>query len=204
MKALKLTWSLLVAGVLASSLVLGGCAGKLQRSTKTDENALIIPDFPTAKEQFNFAQVYAGSMLISPELPRRREQMAKIAETYQRVITNFPNDPTYVPLTTLELGDCAARSSEDALAIQLYQQAYGQAGTNDFVKSRAEYSIARVYDNQLRHEEAKAIYKRIIDIYGKSPSGRVQDVVRRSATEYYRVYDTSKEGATQQGQGQKR
>lgn len=171
-------------------LTLPGCAGKMGAGKKSDENALVIPDFPTAKDQFQFARMYQNSQLIAPELERRRGQMAKIGECYQRVITNFPNDQTYVPLTYLELGDCAAQSDELQMALSYYEKA-NAASQDDFVKARAQYSTARIYDIQKRYEEAKAIYKSIMEQYGKSESGKVRDVVNRSAQLYFKVQDTS-------------
>jgi len=175
-------------GIVALAICFPGCTGKLSGSAKVDEKALVIPDFPTANEQFQYAKFYQNSQLISPELDRRRDQMLKIGQCYNRVLTNFPNDSVYVPLTYLELGDCAAQSDEFPKAIEFYQQA-GASSQDDFVQSRSQYSIARIYNIQGKYEEAKAIYKSIIDRYGKTESGRTRDVVKRSAQLYYQVVD---------------
>jgi len=175
-------------GILVLTTLFSGCSGKLSGSAKVDEKALVIPDFPTANEQFQYAKFYQNSQLISPELDRRRNQMMKIGQCFNRVLINFPNDTVYVPLTYLELGDCAAQSDEFLKAIEFYQQA-GASSQDDFVQARSQYSIARIYNIQGKYEEAKAIYKSIIDRYSKSESGKVRDVVKRSAQLYYQVVD---------------
>lgn len=187
---LKILALLVIYAALAVGLIgLPGCAGKLGvGKDKSDENALVIPDFPTAKEQFQFARIYQNSQLIAPELNRRQLQMQKIGECYQRVLTLFPNDSVYVPLTYLELGDCAAQSDQFDMALNYYQQA-GASSQDDFVQARSQFSIARIYDTQRRYEEAKAIYKNIIERYGKSESGKVQEVVARSKGLYVQVHE---------------
>jgi tetratricopeptide (TPR) repeat protein len=180
---------MLLFAVPAGLPMLSGCAGKLGiGKNKTDENALVIPDFPSADEQFKFARMYQNAQLIAPELDRRRLQMQKIGECYHRVITNFPNDSVYVPLTYLELGDCAAQSDEFDMAVNYYQQAAARS-QDDFVLARSQYSIARIYDSKGRFEEAKAMYKDIIEKYGKSESGKVRDVVTRAGQLYVKVHE---------------
>ncbi len=180
--------ALLISLLVVSTTVITGCTDKLNFKGKKSESELVIPDFPTAEDQFQFAKIFQNSQLIAPELDRRRLQMEKIGQYYQRVLINFPNDPEYVPMTYLELGDCAAQSDAFDLAISYYQKA--QAATRDeFTTARSQYSIARIYDTQQRYVEAKTIYKSIMDQYGKSESGRVRDVVGRSAKLYMTVHE---------------
>lgn len=170
-------------------LTLAGCSTKSVFSKKSSqEQELVIPDFPTAQQQFQFAKVYQNSALIAPELDRRRVQMDKIGQYYQRVLTNFPSDPNYVPLTYLELGDCAAQSDYFDQALQYYEQA-NAVSQDEFVQARSKYSIARIYDTTGRHVEAKAIYKGIMDTYSRTESGRVKDVVERAARNYVQVHE---------------
>lgn len=175
---------------LGLSVTFTGCAGKASGTAKVEESELVIPDFPDAKTQFNFAKTYQNSMIVAPDLARRKGQMAKSMQCYQRVITNFPNDTVYVPLTYLEMGDCEAQSENVAGAIAYYERA--QSSTSDeFVQSRAQYSIARMYNVVGRYAEAKAMFKTVMDSFGNSTSGRVRDVVKRSAAMYYKVIDPS-------------
>lgn len=183
----KAGW-LALCSLLIAVFVFTGCVGKPSSKSENSEKELIIPDFPTAKEQFEFASHFQNNQLIVPELKRRRLQMAKIGQYYQRVLTNFPNDPEYVPMTYLELGDCAAQSDAFDMAIGYYQKA--QASTrDDFVHARSQFSIGRIYDTQERYVEAKNIYKSIMDRYGTNQSGRIRDVVKRSAQMYVTVHE---------------
>jgi tetratricopeptide (TPR) repeat protein len=169
--------------------MMAGCAGKmLGRNADPQQSQLVIPDFPTAQEQFAFAKAYQGSQITSPELDKRRVQMDKVGQYYNRVLVNFPNDPQYVPLTYLELGDCAAQSDYFDKSIQAYQQAMS-ISQDEFIQVRAQYSIARIYDSMGRYVDAKAIYKRLIDEHKTTESGRVKDVLKRAYQRYMTVQE---------------
>lgn len=179
--------------LLGAIVTLPGCAGKLKGVDKGQEEELVIPDFASAKEQFQFAKMYQGSLLIAPELKRRRLQMEKVMQCYSKVLSNFPNDTMYVPLTYLEMGDCAAQSDDMVQAVAYYQKAQ-QSSQEEFIQARSQYSIGRIYNMQGKYPEAKAIFKNIIDTYGHSKSGKVQDVAKRAAQLYYQVVDPTEEG----------
>lgn len=175
---------------LALLVSLPGCGDKMrvgQHNSEAEKN-LVIPDFPTAREQFAFAKMYKQGILTSPELKKRREQMDKLAQYYNRVLINFPGDTTYVPLTYLELGDCAAQSDYLDQAIQAYQHAMS-ISQDEFIRVRAMFSIARIYDVQKRFVEGKALYKQIVDEHKNTESGRVKDVVRRAYEQYLVVQE---------------
>lgn len=175
--------------LLASAMLLlcfSGCGGFKVGKRNASEKELVIPDFPTVKEQFAFAKMFQSSLFTAPELDRRRTQMDQVAQYYNRVLINFPNDPTYVPLTYLELGDCAAQSDYFDKAIQAYQHAMSLT-QDEFVQVRAQYSIARMYDTQGRFEEGKAIYRRLIEQHKNTESGRVKDVLQRAYQHYITV-----------------
>lgn len=179
--------SVLCLGVLGA---LPGCGGKMRvgQHNAEAEKDLVIPDFPTAREQFAFAKMYKQGILTSPDLKKRRGQMDKLAQYYNRVLINFPNDTTYVPLTYLELGDCAAQSDYLDQAIQAYQHAMSLS-QDEFIKVRGMYSIAQMYDIQERFVEGKALYKRIVDEHKSTEDGRVKDVVRRAYQRYLVVQE---------------
>ena len=198
MKTLGMTKRLcLTLGLGLSLVALSGCTGKVTGSANVNEQEMVIPDFPDAQRQFAFAKAYQGSLLIAPELKRRRDQMAKVAQCYNKVISNFPNDTNYVSLTYLELGDCSAQSDDMAGAISYYQKA-AQVSQEDFIQARSQFSIGRIYNMQEKYVEAKAIFKGIMDTYGNTQSARVKDVVQRSAQLYYQVVDPSEKKAMQE------
>lgn len=185
---LKWTVPLMLSGLVCLGLT--GCGGKfnLGKRDAVAEKELVIPDFPTAKEQFAFAKMFQHGMFTAPELERRRVQMNELAQYYNRVLINFPNDPVYVPMTYLELGDCAAQSDYPDQAIQAYQQAMSLT-SEEFVQVRAKYSIARIYDSMGRYEEGKAIYRQLIEQHKDTESGRVKDVLQRAYQHYMTVQE---------------
>jgi len=186
------SWQFLAIGIMGLALLtaLPGCAGKMRLGKRSAEaeKELVIPDLPTAKEQFAFAKMYQSQQLTPPELDRRRILMEKIAQYYNRVLINFPKDPVYVPLTYLELGDCAAQSDYMDKAIEMYRLAQ-QVSQDEFVQVRADYSIARIYDSMEKYAEAKVIYKRLMDEHKQTQNGRVRDVLKRAYQRYMLVHE---------------
>src|SRR5690606_15945003 len=118
----------------AAVLSLAGCAGISSQADKA-EGALVIPTHPTAQTQYGFAKVYHNSQLISPELSRRKTQMARISSAYEKVIQNFPQDQQFTPLAMMELGDCAAQADDMTKARGYYAQARAGFPQNEYVQA---------------------------------------------------------------------
>lgn len=150
---------------------------------------LVIPDYPAAKDQFAFATMYEKSQFLAPELKQRKAQLAKVAQCYQRVIDNFPQDPVYVPRAYMQLGDCAARAAEPDKALQYYQYVKAHSTSDEFLQARATFSIGQVLDMKKEYEAAKATYKEVMDHFGTSNVSGVKSIVRQASVLYLSVHE---------------
>lgn len=175
------------AVVLSGALFLYGCAWRGQSAASSQETKLVIPDCPSAKEQYGFALVYQRSQLLSPEESRKKEQLAKIRQCFERVVANYPNDPVYAARADLEIADCYSKSGDRKKAIEIYSAIVDKYAGNDYAQARALYSMARTHDFERRHEEAKAIYRQVMDQFGNSQTQSVKDIVKRSQAAYYQI-----------------
>jgi tetratricopeptide (TPR) repeat protein len=169
---------------------LAGCAGLSSQADKA-ESALVIPTHPTAQSQYGFAKVYHNSQLISPELSRRKAQMARISSAYEKVVQNFPQDTQFTPLAMMEMGDCAAQADEMAKARGYYAQARAAYPQNEYVQARVLFSEGKLLEAEGKFVESKAVFKQVMDRFGKSESVRVRDVAQRASTLYYQVRDSA-------------
>jgi tetratricopeptide (TPR) repeat protein len=154
-----------------------------------EPSKLVIPDYPTAKEQYQFALIYERSQFLAPEMPRRKEQVKKVCQCYQRVIDDFPQDGTYAPRAYLQLGDCAMKVSQAEEAMQYYRTVLAMAPNDEYLQARALFSMAQVYDSKKEYETGKTIYKDVMDRFGTSSNGGVRSVVSAASSMYYTVHE---------------
>jgi len=159
------------------------------------EKKLVIPDYPTAKDQYNFAEMYKGSQVLTGDAARRKQQMSKAAQCYQRVVDRFPEDVNFTPRAIVDLGDCAAQSQDYKVALTHYNRAISGYPDNEYVVARSMCAIGMIQDKREEHEAAKATYKDIIDRFSNSRSMAVRDLVKRASVLYFKVHEKKeKEG----------
>lgn len=162
---------------------------------KAEQKKLVIPDYPTAKDQFSFALAYAQAQVISPDAKRRHVQIGKIMQAFEKVIANFPADTSVVPRTFLELGDCAATDGDLKKARQYYQTALAKYPNDDYIQARGTFSIGRLQDVEGNHEDAKLSYKEVMDRFGTSQLAAVRDIAKKASRGYYQVQEQPRKPA---------
>lgn len=182
---------LLVAVQLVLMVVgLTGCAS-IGAGGGADEKQLVIPDFPTAKEQYGFAVLFKDAMIPSTEPGKRASQISRMRQCYERVVSNFPDDATYTPLARLEIADGFRTIGDVKKARSQYEEILEQFPDNEYVAARAHFSIGRILDQTGQPAEAKAVYHQVHEDYANSSSGAVRDIVKRADRLYYSVRETS-------------
>lgn len=175
--------------ILVSAFLLNGCAS-ISPVAGGAESELIIPDFPTAKEQYGFAVLFKDSMITAIDKSRREKQVARLSQCYGRVISAFPEDPTYTPLARLEIADALRSIDETRKARSQYEELLHAYPENEYIQARAMFSIGRVLDQAGDYQEAKNYYKRVHEEFSESSSGAVLDIVKRADSLYYSIRET--------------
>lgn len=175
-------------GVLVA-LSLGGCAS-IPFGGASTENQLVIPEFPSAKEQYGFATLFKDSTIPATDENRREVQVSRLTQCYDQVVQKFPDDPTYTPLARLEMADAARSIAQLKDAQRQYNEILADYPGNEYVQARSLYSIGRTLDSLHDYEEAKIYYRRVHDEYADSSSAAVRDIVKRADRLYYSVRET--------------
>jgi len=188
-----------IAILFVTIFALAGCAslgiGTSDEKSKPpppEEKQLVIPDFPTAKEQYSFAIMYQRNIIISPDQARRRVQMDKVVQCHDRVLKNFPGDKTYAPLSMVAIADANATIGELSTAIDIYKNTMAKYPENEYIQARALFAIARTLDNQGKFQEAKDTYRQVMENHSSSHSAAVQDIVKRAQGMYFTIKETRK------------
>ncbi|MGI8905075.1 MAG: tetratricopeptide repeat protein [Candidatus Sumerlaeaceae bacterium] len=156
-------------------------------AAKETEKKLVIPDYPCAKDQYNFALMYEKAQFMSTVPEQRRQQMIKIAQCYQRVIDSFPQDLEFTSRALLQIGDCHAKISEPYQAIRYYEVVLNSASEDEYLQARALFSVAQMHDAKKEYEAAKHVYKEVMDRYGTSGNAAVRDLTKRASMLYFQV-----------------
>ena len=165
-------------------LFLGGCS-TLSKEAPPPETRLVIPDYATAQEQYQFASTFAKRQPPSTRADTRKRQLAQQIQAYEKVVQLFPADTEYTPVAYLEIGDCYGTMGDYARALEYYQAGPQRWPDNEFVRARAMYSYAKVLDAEKKFTESKNVYKQVMDEFGKSSDPRIKQIVQRASAGYY-------------------
>lgn len=174
-------------GLLIACAVLGGCSMAKKAQSAPTEEKLIIPNYPTAKDQYNFARVYQNSQVRTSDKTRRDVQLDKAIQAYRKVLEVFPNDEQFAPLAMMNIGDCVGMKKDYRGAREVYAEAAARWPHIELIQARTAYSTARTMDQEQRFEDGKAVYKKIMEQYGNSQDPAVRQIAKLSAENYYRL-----------------
>ena len=192
MSSLKINFRILCNAVAASILLgacvcFSACSSHTAKTPVVQDKDLVIPDLPSAKEQFGYAVTYQRSQVLSTTPERRKSQFDKMILCFERVIRNFPQDEAHTPLAKLSVADCVANKGDWQTAIKSYQRIAQEYAGTEFVRARAEFSIAKAYDWTGKYSEAKNGYRDFISQYEKSQNASVQEMVKQAKLEYFQA-----------------
>jgi tetratricopeptide (TPR) repeat protein len=172
-----------------SALLLAFIFFGLRAARAEDATKLVIPDYPTAKDQYSFAVMYEKAQFVPPELAKKRVALQKVTQCYQRVIDLFPQDTTYTPRAYLSLGDCEGKLNEPDKAMQYYQYIINTFPTDEYLQARALFATAQMLDLKKQYEQAKTIYKEVMEKYGNSTNTGVRQITKSASVLYFQVHE---------------
>jgi tetratricopeptide (TPR) repeat protein len=184
----KLLPILLAASGFAA--VLSGCSSLANVTKKDDAPAateLVIPDFPTAREQYSYAASFQRAQVLSTDRKKRDAQLDRIASVHARVVQLFPDDRVFTPLSELAIADCLASQDRQQEAIAAFQRVVQRHPENDYIQARGLYSIARSMDRLGQYEQAKGIYRQVMERYANSEKEIVRIIGKKAQANYLQV-----------------
>lgn len=187
-RTVKLLPIVLAASGTAGVLV--GCS-TLANVTKKDAppaaTELVIPDFPTAREQYSYAASFQRAQVLSTDRKKRDAQLERIASVHARVVQLFPDDRVFTPLSELAIADCLASQDRQQEAIAAFQRVVQRHPENDYIQARGLYSIARSMDRLGQYEQAKGIYRQVMERYANSEKEIVRIIGKKAQANYLQV-----------------
>jgi hypothetical protein len=151
---MKIKWSIYLAPLALAVLGLFSVACQTMGGSR-----YIIPDMPTAQEQFNLAEVqYQKSRGYLPEdLRRQSENEARAA--YDAVLKRFPEDMDYTPLAKLRLAFLDKFQGRARKSLRQFETLAESYPDNDVVYLNSVFQSAAIYDDLKDYAKAQANYR---------------------------------------------
>lgn len=146
-----------------------------------------IPEYNTAKEQYEFAKLEKDKNLIIVDKDKRKEKYEAVVLAFKKVITKFPEDKEYCPLAMISIGDSYRLIDEYAKGAESYEEALKLYGNMEDIKPFALYGAALCYDHLKDFTKAQYYYKTILDNYENSDKKEIQDLVKRTKDKYSKI-----------------
>ncbi|MBN1476534.1 tetratricopeptide repeat protein [Candidatus Sumerlaeota bacterium] len=183
----------LIPLAFAVAALLGGCS-LFGRET--------IPDFPTAREQYQFADsIYSRTRPLPVENPHehwrvtdvespyfeppltryRQRDYQQFIEAFERVVNRFPDDTEFTPIAMVRLGEFHHLAGDPFMAASRYNQVLDICGDDEVLSAAALYGLARVQMSQQQFTEAQHCYQLLIERHRDSQNPRIIDLVGRAA-----------------------
>ena len=190
-------WRFLAFAPVAVALtvaVFSGCSRKAESVSPVYKDAdLVVPDFPTAREQFGYATAYQQAQALSAEKAKKDVQLDKIMQVHRKVIVNFPNDMEFTPLSRMMLADCVFDQGNVKRARELWIETAKLYPDNQYLQARMTYSIGRSYERQGDFARSKQYYQEVMQKYGSSDSAAVRKIAERCKTLYFEVKEEQRD-----------
>ena len=159
------------------------CAGCRPR------HKFVIPDKATAKDQYRLALMEVER---ARNYPVRRESRAphfrRPIEAFEVVVERFPDEPTYTPLSVLEIATIYLDDLNDPKrALKRYKWVYENATSEDYFQAQSLVQMGLCYEALDKPLKANELYLECMDTYEGHPSDFVKQQVARAVKLYNRV-----------------
>jgi tetratricopeptide (TPR) repeat protein len=180
----------LFAGI---SLSASGC-GWVRSWFVEDRTEFLVPEYSTAREQYNFAEYQRQLTTPSSLEERRKEQMNKIIAVYEAVEDRFPEDREFTPLARVKLGVLwqgrpERESKQKAIDyFQLCQQLYPE---DDHILAFSLLKEGITLDTLGRFESAQAKYREVFERFGQSGDPELRVLSNEARSLYNKVHTRS-------------
>lgn len=184
---------------LALPLILTGCRRLFQEP---------IPELPTAREQYEYAN---GLVEMTDPLPQRGEDSpwhnTRVANPYfeapsiryrdrdyrrfirafEAVVTRFPDDTESTPQAKVRLGEFQYLLGEHGLAANYYRDVLESYPDDEVLQAAALYGMATVRMAQGQYTDAQRFYSRLIREHGNSTINEVLTLVQRAQFRLFQI-----------------
>ncbi|HBF35096.1 TPA: hypothetical protein DDW35_11100 [Candidatus Sumerlaeota bacterium] len=152
---------------------------------------IVIPDMPTAQEQYAIAlQQYQD--FCNPIMAHRKEQRDEIASralaAFTNVITRFPAEKQEVAWSEYRIADIHKRLGKSKQSLEEFDLLSMKYPDNEDVAVSALMEAGDLSDDLGKHEKAKVYYNEAIKQFGASKKESTQKIIQYCATRYRKVW----------------
>ncbi|MCX7013143.1 MAG: hypothetical protein NTW86_11405 [Candidatus Sumerlaeota bacterium] len=185
-RVLRKLWRLAALGAFAAAC-LAGC--RFLPFHKAEESGRIwVPEYATAREQYQFAFQKQQEEFIPPtDSARKEERLRRILAGYEKVIERFPDDRVYTPLSKMQIGELYLGYGQPKVALQKAEEILAAYGDIEFIDAKTRFDRGRALEALGRRVEAQQAYKDCMDRYQDSKDKKSQEIVRWSRQMYDRI-----------------
>lgn len=132
------------------------------------EEDIVVPDYPTAREQAEVAQIQYKRSRRAYEKTLKKDELEKTAAGFQKVLTNFPENRVYTPACAILLGNIFMEMEKYKKAESVFKSAIDNYQDIDDIHSGALFGMANCLGRQNQIEEENQYYRRLIEGYSTS------------------------------------
>lgn len=170
-------FSLLILGILLSAF--SGCA----RNRK-----LLIPDLPTAEDQFMFA-LDRRTQLKRKSIERKdlKKEFTAVIKAYDQVVKRFPDDTRHTPMARLAIGTLYLNIDEPKTALEQFETVLGQFPDDAELQAVALTGKAEALIMMSRYDEARLTLLKCIETYENEQSDSIKSNVVRCRRHLSRI-----------------
>jgi TolA-binding protein len=176
---------------LIGALVLSGCSWLFRER---------IPDFPTARQQYEYATaLFEVTEPLPPErdrgpwnnqennpyndalTPRYRERdYRNFIHAFEKVPERFPTDTDFRPLAMIRLGEFHHLLGEYTPAVTYYRSVISEFPDDNFLQATGLFGLGRVKMGQSQYGEANRIFMRLLQDHGTSEVPQIVELCERA------------------------
>jgi len=150
---------------------------------------VIIPEQPTAQEQYDFAcqlfKEYSGLLM---KRGQRREYADRAEAAFQMVIDRFPQEKQLVGRSELFIGMIWKQRGKERKALGIMEDLLEKHPSDDDIQIRALYEIGLLLDDLGKHRQAKDYYDKVVKRFGQSQKPEYRAIVTECRSRYQRVW----------------
>lgn len=149
---------------------------------------IIIPDYPSATEQYLFAKKQKETAFLSPSRETKRADQIKSAIlAFERVTERYPDDLRVTPMAWMDLGDMHLHNKDYREAIRHYEIVLQKYPDQDEVVCKSLFGLGRSHDGLKNFEKALDYYKQCFERFENDKRTPLAMIGRQAKQSYGRI-----------------
>lgn len=151
-------------------------------------NPYVIPEMPTAAQQFEVAyNAYRTAQTTVPKSKQRREAAEEAIAAFREVRRLYPEDPTFTPRAELMIARCELLRGEYKRAARNYRRALERYPGSREVRVNGLYELGLSLENTGRYRESKEVFRQFLQEFSTDEDPVVKEHIQDARTRYMQI-----------------